>query len=96
MAKIRIIKTPPGAASESIRQQWVGAEIPLASEQEQKRLESSPNWSNTGNGAGYIVAGDAAVRALEKLNRPEAAQYWGTPQPPTYMRFSKGCCELLA
>jgi hypothetical protein len=38
-SKIRIIKTPPGFAPEEIGNQWVGIEIPLATDSE---IEANP------------------------------------------------------
>jgi hypothetical protein len=62
MGTIRIIKTPGGAASEHIKVQWVGVEMPFVSADEAAAVETSTNPKSPAAG-GYIVRGEDAVQA---------------------------------
>src|SRR5262249_16921735 len=88
VARLRILRTPPGEAPEDIRRAWVGAELPLRrGETEPAPHESvnvlsqqSPEWTN-----GYVVDGRAAVAALASLS-PDAAAWWRANAPHVVAR----------
>jgi hypothetical protein len=74
---IRIISTPPGEAPLSIREAWVGLELPLATTQDQGQqlagmgvLSWSPCFMT-----GYVVQGRVALEHLA-AHSTEAAAWW--------------------
>jgi len=98
MAKIRIVSTPPGAAPEWVRREWVGLEIPLAKD---VSSDLSLLTSNKPNGIKcYEVNAKEAVEILRGKS-PEAAAWWDENRPlwknslfvPRFS-FPKENCEL--
>jgi hypothetical protein len=74
---IRIISTPPGEASRSIREAWVGLELPLAKSKDQGQKLSAMevlSWKQECT-TGYAVEGRAALERLA-AHAPEAAAWW--------------------
>jgi hypothetical protein len=78
-----IVRTPPGEAPESIRQAWVGVELPL------RRGETEPGLYQTVGvlshvhpemAMGYAVDGHRAVRALASHSL-QAAAWWRQHAP---------------
>lgn len=74
---IRIISTPPGEAPQSIREAWVGLELPLVKTKDQGQelavmgvLSWTPDFMN-----GYAVEGMVALEHLA-AHSPEAAVWW--------------------
>jgi hypothetical protein len=83
VAHVRVVRTPPGEAPETIRRAWVGVKLPL------RRWETEPCLHQTegvlsqrmrGTGVGYAVSARAAVNALAS-HSPEAAEWWRTNSP---------------
>jgi hypothetical protein len=74
---IRIVSTPPGEASRSIREAWVGLEMPLAKSKDQgQELAAMEVFSwKQGCTTGYAVEGRAALERLA-AHAPEAAAWW--------------------
>lgn len=89
--RLRILRTPAGAAPERIRQAWVGLELPLQAEQEfihqsvldQARTRSRVRlawWRLTGRvqrARGFAVSVLDALEVLEQ-HRPQEATWWRT------------------
>ena len=74
---IRIISTPPGEADRSIREAWVGLELPLAKTKDQgKELAAMGvlSWQRDRT-IGYAVDGQVALERLA-AGSPEAAAWW--------------------
>jgi hypothetical protein len=74
---IRIISAPPGEASSSIREAWVGLELPLAKAKDQgKKLAGMEvlSWKQNCT-TGYAVDGRVALERLA-AHSPEAAAWW--------------------
>jgi hypothetical protein len=89
--RIRIVKAPPSTiASDSIREAWVGVEMPAMSDKDE-----SESWSSAENVGGYVVTGNDAVEALLASGKDEAASFWSTPIPPSKLRFAVDCCEVV-
>ncbi|MCC7387526.1 MAG: hypothetical protein IT431_02030 [Phycisphaerales bacterium] len=93
--KIRIVATPHGEAPESVREAWVGLELPVLGRGRPLTVRgvgvlSGPKTLLGGLGAwlrgkggvetGYPVSGAAAIAALEEV-RPEAAAWWREHAP---------------
>jgi hypothetical protein len=74
---IRIIEVPPGEAPRSIREAWVGLELPLAmTEGQGRRMEIMGVLSQSpGVTTGYAVDGRVAIDRLGSQS-PEAARWW--------------------
>ncbi|SRR5579883_248044 len=74
---IRIISTPPGEASRSIREAWVGLELPLVKTKDQGQKLSAMevlSWKQNCT-TGYAVEGRVALGRLA-AHSPEAAAWW--------------------
>lgn len=95
MKKIRIIKTPPGFAPLEIRAQWVGVEIPLATEEDIKQDSPSGARIGTANLDGYRVLRDKAITALHEAGRHEAVYFWDAFPLGRYLVFKKEVCEVV-
>ncbi len=100
IARLRIIRTPPGEAPEEIRKAWIGVELPL------RRRETRPgNYPTEGvvsrggreMAMGYAVDGRAAIAVLA-VYAPEAAAWWRKHAPqvlaPGYrLWFPRDACQ---
>ncbi|MCI0680791.1 MAG: hypothetical protein L0Y71_01695 [Gemmataceae bacterium] len=82
-AIVRIVAMPPGEAPETVRQAWIGLELPLIEDQTQTEyvvaqqvLSHQPVTAP----AGYAVEGKTAVEILESA-APEAAAWWRQNAP---------------
>lgn len=97
MSSIRITDVPPGSlAPLAIRLQWVGVEIPLATEDE---LRQNPIAGKLGsqNDGGHIVLRSKAIEALRDAGREEAADYWESfPPIGMYLQFKQDVCAFIA
>lgn len=74
---IRIISTPAGEAARSIREAWVGLELPLAKTKDQGQELAAMevlSWKQDCT-IGYAVEGRAALERLA-AHSPEAAAWW--------------------
>jgi hypothetical protein len=74
---IRIISTPPGEADRSIREAWVGLELPLAKTKDQGQELAAMgvlSWKQDRT-IGYVVEGRVALERLAAYS-PEAAIWW--------------------
>jgi hypothetical protein len=74
---IRIVSTPPGEASHSIREAWVGLELPLAKSKDQgQKLAAMEvlSWKQDCM-TGYAVEGRTALERLA-AHSPQAAAWW--------------------
>lgn len=92
MSYIYIFAIPPGFASEHIRQEWVGIQIPLAPPEE---VKANPPVAGTGeNGDGYLVRRCDAIQALLIAGRREAANFWQSLPLGHYLVFSKRVCRM--
>src|SRR5258706_15638043 len=94
MASIRIKSTPPGEAPASIREAWVGLELPLLRDKPLRYLASGVLTGPRGFletllhlltfrmklRTGYVVPSLAAIEILEKSNF--AAGGWGRGKTP--------------
>lgn len=88
--RVRIIQVPAGFASEEIRQQWVGVEMPVF----EGELPRDGMWSGAENVNGYVVAMSAAVKALQDAGKDDAANFWKHFSTPL-LRFNEQDCEPL-
>ena len=86
---IRIIETPPGQAPESIREQWIGLELPIQEEKDDGRGLRD----GTANSGGYKVLASDAISALREAGKEEAANYWEGLLGATILVFRTDCCE---
>jgi hypothetical protein len=95
MAKIKIIATPPGFAPEFIREQWVGIEIPLPTNEQ--IAENPPSELRTGNEneGGYLVLCSDAIAALKESEKYDAHDFWTTKGLGRYLLFKRDVCELI-
>lgn len=74
---IRIVTTPPGEAPQSIREAWIGLELPLVRSREQgKKLSVMGvlSWARSFM-TGYAVEGQVALEHLA-AHSPAAAAWW--------------------
>lgn len=74
---IRIISTPPGEADRSIREAWVGLDLPLAKTKDQGQQLAAMevlSWKQDCM-TGYAVEGRTAIKHLA-AHSPEAAAWW--------------------
>jgi len=99
MASIRITSTPPGEAPVSIREAWVGLELPLLRDKPLRYLGSGVLTGPRSFVAmlvhlvtfrltlhtGYVVPALTAVEILEKGN-PAAARWWRENAPHAIRR----------
>jgi hypothetical protein len=93
VAHLRIVRTPPGEAPESIRRAWVGVKLPLRRWETEPRVHQavsvlSHNFPETI--AGYAVDGRAAVKALA-CSSPQAAAWWREHAPHVLERGYRFC-----
>jgi len=95
MPSIRIVKVPPGFAPPSIREQWIGVEIPLPTEDEIRENPSSRFGLGSANEDGYRVFRFKAVEALRQAGKQRAATYWSETLFGIYLVFKKDVCELV-
>ncbi len=97
MERIRIIATPPGQAPESVRDQWVGLELPL-SEPLNGKVRGVLDFRPTpGNPEVFCVNGETALELLAKKS-PEAATWWLKNAPMVtagQLAFLREVCELV-
>ncbi|MCB9816434.1 hypothetical protein H6786_03490 [Candidatus Nomurabacteria bacterium] len=93
--KIRITKVPPGFAPESIREQWVGIEIPTISDEEATAHQDDEEWTSQDHNGAHLVTGHDACQALLEAGKLEAASFWRNPWPPQYLRFDQSCYEVI-
>jgi hypothetical protein len=100
--RIVILRTPAGEAPEHIRRAWIGLELPLApGESGPQRVDTVAVLSGgpTGSKQGYLVAGPAALQALEARS-PEAAAWWRQNVPQVAEAgyrfvFPADCCKKV-
>ena len=90
--KIKITSVPPGFAPESIREQWVEIEIPLA--ENPISDENVAMKIGNQNQNGYQVKGVVAVQALRDAGKDQAAEFW-LPYSSGNFTFKKEVCELI-
>lgn len=95
MASIRIKETPPGFAPPHIRMQWVGVELPLASEEEIAQDPPSGFSIGSDNIGGYLVLRDKAIGALRNAGKEKAAGFWDQFPLGRYLRFGREFCEVV-
>lgn len=96
MSSVRIITIPPGFAPEKIRKQWVGVELPLASDEEIAEDPPSGFGIGSDNTNGYLVLRDKAIEALRQAGKKEAADFWDSFPLGRFLRFKKEVCEVVA
>lgn len=96
MAKIKIIATPPGFAPEEIRDQWVGVEIPLPTEEQ--IAEDPPSGVGIGNQnqGGFLVLTSDAIKSLQNAGKNTAVSFWESAGIGRYLRFRKEICKEIA
>ena len=96
MSSIRIIEVPPSSiAPRRICEQWVGIELPLATEEELRQNPLSGLRRGSKNMLGYIIVRSKAIEALKAARKDEAAKYWDSPAFGTYLQFTKSVCRLI-
>ncbi|MDB5264726.1 MAG: hypothetical protein JWN64_297 [Parcubacteria group bacterium] len=96
MSSIRIIDIPPGVlAPLEIREQWVGVQIPLATDEELRQNPIAGKLGND-NDDGHIVLRSKAVKALQRAGRYEAADFWHAAPLGMYLQFKQDVCILVA
>ena len=96
MSSVRITAIPPGFAPESIRKQWVGVSLPLASADEIAQDPPSGFGIGSDNTNGYLVLRDNAIEALRKAGKKQAADYWDSFPLGRFLQFKKEVCEVVA
>ncbi len=95
MARIRIVAVPPGFAPLSIREQWVGIEIPLATNRDISKNPPSELGIGSANRGGYMVLTSKAIEALKSAERISAAAFWKQLTLGHYLVFKRDVCELI-
>ena len=99
MASIRITRTPPGEAPDSIREAWVGLELPLLRDKPLRYLGSGVLSGPRSFVAtllhlltfrlkvytAFVVPSLAAIEILEKAD-PSAAKWWRENAPHAVRR----------
>jgi hypothetical protein len=113
-AIVRITSVPPGEAPLWVREKWVGLELPICGPAIPRTYRTvgvvtGPSSllgllfavlrRRTRKTPGYVVSGEAALVALEKVS-PDAAAWWraNAPvffQPGRYLVFQETVCTLL-
>ncbi|MFA6554675.1 MAG: hypothetical protein WCS89_04195 [Candidatus Paceibacterota bacterium] len=96
MSAIKIVSTPPGQAPEWVRQEWIGAVIPLP-KQSSVGIQVGARGGKPQNLGGYQVETTEAMKELGKKS-PEAVKWWEGNVPlkaiPRLV-FSRDVCELV-
>ena len=94
---IRIDKRPAGAAPEEIRDDWVGAQIPLMEPPERPfdfvvAVGGGP--ADPQNMDGYDVTIEDAITALRVMGRNRSADWWEQQEAygVEHLRFGKVFC----
>lgn len=95
MSSVRITAIPPGFAPEDIRKQWVGVELPLASEEEIAQDPPSEFSISSDNTDGYLVLRDKAIEALYKAGKKKAVDFWSSLPLGRFLQFKKEVCEVV-
>ncbi len=96
MASVRFKAIPPGVAPHSIRQQWLGVEIPLPTEKE--LVENPPISTDIGSRnphACFLVSREKAIQIMEGSGRTGLSLHLRKAYHCTYLAFEKGICELV-
>lgn len=94
---MRITRTPSGQAPASIREKWIGVEMPFSHLAKPEHLNGVMNGAAVESHNGFIVDQQAALDALEK-KCPEAAEWWksmGFPMPFAEFHFDADCAEIV-
>lgn len=100
--KVKIIAMPPGGAPVSIREQWIGVEMPL------EKFPGEPGILRSVTGGkpdpksfgGFPVKTEDAIQALREQGREEAAEWWeswflSTGGSGKTLVFASACGELV-
>lgn len=98
MSSIKIIAVPPGFAPDHIREQWVGIQIPLATEAELRDNPLSGFKIGNQNNNSYVVLREKAIEALRTADKYDAVDFWSTTPVisiASYLEFRKEVCELV-
>lgn len=94
MKGIEIISTPPGFAPEGIRVDWVGVQIPLATEREIAENPPSGMGIGSANQGGFMVLASKATEALKKAGHRRASLFWEEKIPgSSYLVFRREVCK---
>jgi hypothetical protein len=97
VAKIKIVKVPPGFAPKKIRSAWIGGvEIPLVSPEEAKQDPPSGAGVGNDNVDVYLVLRTEAITALRRAGKDKVASYWEGLPLGKYLRFRKNVCEIVS
>lgn len=94
MAKIKIIKVPPGQAPLWVRQEWVGMELPVAENLPKDTVEMGVLGGKPENAGGYPVETTVAIRELKKKSSA-AAKWWEAHVPAAllpWLSFQREVC----
>jgi len=95
MQFIRIISIPKGNAPLSIRRQWLGLKLPLATASNPR---SDKEDERQNEGEEYVVNADQALSVLYKSS-PKTANLLRRNLPPVpnnQIVFAKNICELIS
>lgn len=101
MNTIRIIETPRGFVRENIRAQWVGLEIPLATEAEIKEDPiGKMGFGSEDDGFFVLVSREKAIAALRAAGKSDIADFWTKLFEETYplgkvLVFERSVCVLV-
>ncbi len=98
--RIRIVKVPAGQAPLWVREAWVGVEIPLVETEQAvsgQQVGALGGAASPENLQGYEVHGSAALTALCKAGKSEAADWWRMHSAlgGGHLVFGKQFCELV-
>ena len=111
---IRITSVPPGEAPLWVREKWVGLELPTIAPPQARVYSTVGTVSGpisclgllvaflrgrTEKTSGYVVSGQAALKALSEVS-PEAAAWWraNAPnfvRPGRYLVFHDSACTPM-
>ena len=95
MARIRIIKAPPGQAPDWVRKAWVGLEMETHPSSGVASFGALGGKAENGNG--YVVQTTKALEVLEQT-QPEAAQWWrehSIATPSSSLVFALNICQEI-
>lgn len=103
--KIRVVSTPTGEAPLSVREQWVGCEFETAGHE--NCMTRGIEWGPSTATGGYPVTIEDALRALDRLGRFDALEFWEswlnyslgsmhlTGAKAEELVFDESCCEII-
>jgi hypothetical protein len=98
MQFIKIVLIPPGFPPIDIQMQWLGVEIPLATEEDIRRYPPPRLGIGSQNSGGHMVLLSKAIEALMEAEKYGAVQYWRDMSAclgSAYLIFKEDVCRVI-